>query len=59
MPNWLIPLTCLIALIGFIGFAFRQGTKVSPDRNNTDLGPSQNSGQADGSHSGFDGHAGH
>jgi hypothetical protein len=26
MPNWLIPLICLIAFLGFIGFAFRQAT---------------------------------
>ena len=47
MPNWLVPLICLIALVGFIGFAFRQGTKVSLDRNNTNFGPSQNDGQVD------------
>jgi hypothetical protein len=58
MPNWLVPLVCLIALVGFIGFAFRQGTKVRPDRNNTNFGPSNNDGQVDGTHSGFDGHAG-
>ena len=32
MPNWVGPLLVLIAFIGFIGFALRQGTKVSPDR---------------------------
>ena len=48
MPNWLVPLICLFALVGFIGFAFRQGTKVSPDRNNTNFGPSHNDGQVDG-----------
>jgi len=30
MPNWLPPLLALMALVGFIGFAFRQGTKVKP-----------------------------
>jgi len=57
MPNWFLPLICLLGLVGFIGFAFRQGTKVKPDRNNTDFAPG-NGGQADGSHGGFDGHAG-
>ena len=45
MPNWLIPLICLIAFLGFIGFAFRQGAKVLPDQNNANFGPSQNDGQ--------------
>jgi hypothetical protein len=31
MPDWLGPLPALCALVGFIGFAFRQGTKVKPD----------------------------
>ena len=35
---------------------FRQGTKVSPDRNNSNFGPSQNDGQVDGAHGGFDSH---
>lgn len=38
MPNWLVPLVCLVALVGFICFAFRQGTKVKSDR--TDNGGS-------------------
>jgi hypothetical protein len=42
MPQWLLGLICLVGLLGFIGFAFRQGTKVPPDRNNTNTGPSQN-----------------
>jgi hypothetical protein len=58
MPNWLVPLICLVGLVGFIGFALRQGTKVPPDRNNANFGPSQNESQVDGSHGGFDGHAG-
>jgi hypothetical protein len=28
MPNWLGPLLVFLLLAGFIGFAFRQGTKV-------------------------------
>jgi hypothetical protein len=47
MPNWAIPLICLVAFLGFIGFAFRQGAKVLPDPNNTNFGPSQNDGQMD------------
>jgi hypothetical protein len=42
MPNWLLALTCLAGLVGFIGYSLYQGTNVSPDRNNTNTGPSQN-----------------
>ena len=42
MPSWLLPLLAFCAIAGFVGFAFRQGTKVPPDRNNTNTGPSQN-----------------
>jgi cbb3-type cytochrome oxidase subunit 3 len=31
MPIWLFPLICLVAFVGFIWFAFRQGSKVKPD----------------------------
>jgi hypothetical protein len=55
MPNWFFPLLALIALAGFIGFAFRQGMKVKPDRDNPDNWPSSGGG-SDGSHHGFDGH---
>ena len=30
VPNWLVPLLALTVLVGFIGFAFRQGTRVKP-----------------------------
>ena len=36
MPNWLLPLLALFAVLGFIAYAFRQGAKVRPDKNNTD-----------------------
>jgi hypothetical protein len=36
MPNWLLPLLAFCTIAGFIGFAFRQGTKVKPDKNNAD-----------------------
>jgi hypothetical protein len=58
MPDWLLAPVCLVAIIGFIGYAFYQGTKVSPDRSNSNFGPSQNSGQIDGTHGGSDGHSG-
>jgi cbb3-type cytochrome oxidase subunit 3 len=38
MPNWTGPILVSIAFVAFIVFAFRQGTKVSPDR--TDNGGS-------------------
>jgi hypothetical protein len=60
MPNWLGPLLALCALVGFLGFAFRQGTKVKPDgdgnRDNSIGGYSGYSG-GDGSHHGSDGHS--
>ena len=42
MSNWVLGPICLAALVGFIGDAYYQGMKVSPDRNNTNTGPSQN-----------------
>jgi hypothetical protein len=51
MSNWLLVPICLIALIGFIGYAFYQGTRVSQDRNNTNFGPSNNDGWTGGSDS--------
>lgn len=57
MPNWLGPLLALCALVGFIGFAFRQGTKVKPDGDgNRDNSIGGYSGE-DGSHHGSDGHS--
>jgi hypothetical protein len=59
MPEWVVPLLAFIALAGFLGFAFRQGMKVKPDKDNPDnwqgVGGGQSSG--DGSHHGFDGHS--
>jgi hypothetical protein len=54
MPNWVVPLLAFIVLVGFIGFAFRQGMKVTPDKNNPDNWPSSGGGQStgDGSHHG-------
>ena len=36
MPSWLLLLLAFCAIAGFIGFAFWQGAKVKPDKNNTD-----------------------
>ena len=56
MPNWLGPLLALCILMGFIGFAFRQGTKVKPDsENNPENWMGASGGDGDGSHHGADG----
>jgi hypothetical protein len=47
MPQWFLGLICLVVLVGFIGFAFRQGMKVTPDPNNSNFGPGQTSGSGD------------
>jgi hypothetical protein len=57
MPNWIGPLLALAVLAGFISFAFRQGMKVTPDRDNPDNFPTSGGGQSDSSHHGFDGHS--
>jgi hypothetical protein len=36
MPDWVLAPICLIVLGGFIGFAFKQGLKVKPDKENRD-----------------------
>ena len=33
MPSWVGPRLALTVLVGFAGFAFRQGTKVKPTKN--------------------------
>jgi len=54
MPDWILAPICLVILFGFIGYALRQGTKVKPDRNNSNFGPSftgsdgDSGGSADG-----------
>jgi hypothetical protein len=56
MPNWIGQLLALVVLVGVVGFAFRQGSKVTPDKVNADNqysdGPT-----GDGSHHGVDGHS--
>jgi hypothetical protein len=39
VPNWVGPLLAFIVLAGFISFAFRQGLKVKPDKENPDNWP--------------------
>ncbi|MHC2333855.1 hypothetical protein [Bradyrhizobium sp. USDA 4454] len=44
MPDWILAPICVIGLVGFIWFAFRQGFKVRPDMDKRDhpdlpLGP--------------------
>jgi hypothetical protein len=58
-PNWIEPLFALIALVGFIGFAFRQGTKVKPDKDNPDNWQSYTGGESasEGSQHGLDAHS--
>jgi hypothetical protein len=52
MPDWILAPICLVILFGFIGYALRQGTKVHPDRNNSNFSPSDISGGAGGSDGG-------
>jgi hypothetical protein len=54
MLNSFLTLFGPAALFGFIGYALYQGTKVHPDRNNTESGSNINSGQTP--HDGFGGH---
>jgi hypothetical protein len=42
MPDWIMGPVCLIGLVGFIFYAFRQGFAVKPDRNNKNVGPTTN-----------------
>jgi hypothetical protein len=54
MPGWLVPLLAGSFLTGFIVFAFRQGTKVHPDRENPDNWTTGGGGGGNESHGGFD-----
>ena len=42
MPNWILAPVCVVLLVSFIFYAFRQGMKVKPDRNNSNFGPTTN-----------------
>jgi hypothetical protein len=51
VSDWILAPICVVVLVGFIGYALRQGTKVHPDRNNSNFGPTTNesySGSPDG-----------
>jgi len=56
MPDWLLPLIAGSMLIGFIAFAFRQGTKVHPDRDNRDNWTTSGGGMDSSHGGGLDGH---
>ena len=60
VPHWLIVFGAAVMLLGFIGFAFRQGMRVTPDKDNPDNWSSSAGGQSTGdggSSNGWDGHA--
>jgi hypothetical protein len=59
MPDWILAPICLVILVGFIAYALRQGTKVTPDRSNGNFGPGQNDGYSgsSGEGSSHDGHS--
>jgi len=57
MPDWILAPVCVIVLVGFIGYAFRQGMKVKPDRSNSDVGPGVTGSSDDGASHGGDGHS--
>jgi hypothetical protein len=58
MPDWILGPVGVVLLAGFIFYAFRQGTKVHPDRNNIDFGPNHGSmGGDSGSGSDSSGHS--
>jgi hypothetical protein len=53
MPNWLLPLLCLIVLATFIYLGFWKGLSTKPDRDNRDdrwwgLGGDHFGGPSDG-----------
>ncbi len=48
MSDWVLAPVCILILFGFVGYALRQGTKVKPDRNNSNFGPSVTGSSFDG-----------
>ena len=54
MPDRILAPLCVFLLVGFIFYAFRQGMKVKPDRNNRDFGPTANDGWTGSSDGGSD-----
>jgi len=57
MPDWILAPICLVILVGFIAYALRQGTKVTPDRSNSNFGPGFTGSSDDGASHGGDGHS--
>ncbi len=60
VPHWLIVPGAIVVLLGFIGFAFRQGMRVTPAKDNPDNWTSNAGGQSTGdggSSNGLDGRA--
>jgi hypothetical protein len=60
VSDWILAPFCIAILFGFVGYALRQGTKVMPDRSNSNFGPSQNdgwSGSSDGGSADGGGHS--
>jgi hypothetical protein len=57
MPNWLGPLMALCVLVGFIAFAFRQGTKVRPNPDGNADSSIDGYAGGGGSHHSSDGHS--
>ena len=41
MPDWILGPISVIALVGFIFYAFWQGMKVNPDRSKSNVGPTR------------------
>jgi hypothetical protein len=57
MPDWILAPVCLVVLFGFIGYALRQGTKVKPDQNNSNFGPSFSGSDGDSGSGDVGGHS--
>jgi hypothetical protein len=57
MLDWILAPICLVILFGFIGYALRQGTKVTSDRNNSNFGPSFSGSDGDSGSGDVGGHS--
>jgi hypothetical protein len=52
IPHWVIGLAIFLGLAAVIGYAFRQGMRVKPDRNKDHDDWSRTTGGGDGGHFG-------
>jgi hypothetical protein len=59
IPHWLTVLGAAVVLLGFIGFAFRQGMRVTPDKDNPDNWTNSGGGGSTGDGGSSDGWGGH